>query len=218
MKYLFLLMCILFLTNITNAQNVSVGFDYSGQITSNNYESVSIYTIGGDFEFEESNLSVGVDFSAFIGEINFKTLAHPSSSLKTFTESVPLIRINVKYYPSLFEDYLNEDIKPYFVVAVGKALIAKSFTTNNNHTFYCGDHYSFSNKQYYYTNIGLGSIFAPTQLVSFLFELQYQFNKPTITYEKPNCSGNFIPDSYSNFTEKVNLNMLFWTFGFRINL
>ena len=60
------------------SQDFSIGFNYSNLLTSKNYESVSIYSLEGEYEFLENTLSAGFAASYIDASINNNFIKNPS--------------------------------------------------------------------------------------------------------------------------------------------
>ncbi len=196
------------------SQNYSVDLNYSGLLNAKNIKSVAVYAISGNYFFNEYNLSFGLDFKVIDGKVNFSAMKHPSLLLDVFDESVPSLGLNTKYYLSVSS--IQSYVKPFIGFGLGWYLNKKAFGYFGNMiTSLEKSSYSFSNSIYPYVNFNIGSIIFPEEVLSFVFNFQYQIRRPKITYTK-----NYIANSTSieeKYTETVNLNMFMWSMGFRVN-
>ncbi len=196
------------------AQKHSIDLNYSGLLTSRNVESVSEYAISGNYFLNEYNLSVGLEFSSIDSKVNFNVLKHPSLLLDVFEESAPSLGINTKYYPRILD--IQSYLKPFIGFGMGWYLNKKVFGYFGNMvTSLEKSSYNFSNSIYPYINFNIGSIIFPENILSFVFNIHYQIRKPKITYTK-----NYILNSKSieeKYTETVDLSVLMWSVGVRVN-
>ncbi len=207
---------IIFLFSISNifAQNFSVGFDYSGLINGKNYESASLYTLEGEYEFIPNTLSAGFSASLSDTRINKFFIKNPPPE-NAYENSLKLC-IQAKHFLFLLKND-SFTFKPYIGIELGYNL--QGIRTYLNMPSSCTEDYFFGRNKSFYTNFNLGGIIFPEKPFSFVFGLKYQINNPTIKYEKPNCSddGQNCIEAPTEYTKKVNLDMFLWNVGFRIN-
>lgn len=213
MKKSFLFLMLMF--GLLNAQELSVGFNYSGLISAANYESISLYTLETDIEFIKNKLSVGLAASVSDSRITKTFIKNPPPD-HPFEYSFKL-GILTKYYPIFYQNG-SFTLKPYIGVELGL------YSTNHVETYLnmpsgCSELYSFDSRNDFYTNFSLGAIIFPEQALSFVFGIRYQINNPTLKYEKPNCDEYDSPttEPATKYTEEVNLTLFVWSAGFKIN-
>lgn len=214
LKFVFIFLFLI--SNKLFSQDFSLGFNYSGLLTGNNYESVSFYNLEGEYEFIPNTLSAGL--SATISDTRINKSFIKNSPHKDVYEGSFKLGVQAKYFPYL----INIDsfvIKPFIGIELG---VYNEFgmDLNLNMTINCEDEFFFGIKKGpFYTNLSLGGIIYPEQTLNIIFGLKYQFNYPSITYLQPICST----EEYSAYlgqiqhTEKINLNVLVWNLGFRFN-
>jgi len=215
MKKLFVLFLFFVSTNIF-AQKYSVDFSYLGSLNSKYIKSISGYSINADYFYEKYDLSAGLVFTAFRGEIDFKVLKHPSLLLETFKESSPMLGININYFPS-FLTYKNY-FKIYSGFGIGFSLSRKTFGYFDiMPASFEEASYSFSNSNYYYLNLNSGIIFFHKETFNLFFSLQYYLRNPEVTYIKVVYSDDNTIEKHEKYKETINLNMFLWQIGLRIN-
>lgn len=197
------------------SQDFSVGFNYSGLISGKNYESLSFYNLEAEYEFMKNILSAGLSATVSDSRINKSFIKNPppddpyESSLK--------VGVQTKYFPYIIRiDSLI--IKPFIGIEMG-IYNSIGIVTYLNMPSNCAEQYFFGrNKAGFFTNLNFGSIFYPEQPLSVIFGFKFQINNPTVKYDQPICSET----EYGQIgeirrTEKVNLNVLVWNIGFRVN-
>ena len=197
------------------SQDFSVGFNYSGLISGKNYESLSFYNLEAEYEFMKDILSAGLSATSTDSRLNNKFIGN--STPREPYETSFKFGIIVKYYPYY---YKNGDftLKAFIGSEIG-FYYTSNIKTELNYPSSCESLFSFDQFDKFYSNISLGSIFYPDQILSVIFGIKYQIDNFKTTYEKPNCNYNEENWmlTYSKFTEKVNLNVLVWNIGFRVN-
>lgn len=214
MRKLALTILMLFFSGIVFAQNFSVSLNYFGLITGKNYESASMYTFEGDYEFIENTLSAGFSASIIDSRINKTFIKNPSPD-DPYETSFKL-GIQAKYFPFLLKEE-SISLKPFVGIELG-VYNTSHIQTYLNMPGSCEEMYWFESQNDFYTNFSIGSIIFPEQTLSIVLGLKYQINNPTIKYKKPNCSDSSVaPDSHSKYIETVNLNMFLWSVGVKIN-
>jgi hypothetical protein len=194
------------------AQDISIGFNYSGLLSSKNYESIDIYTIETDAEIISNTLNAGITISLFKGEIlNSKTI-NPTP-YKYIYEDTFKFGFSSKYY---FYNYRNNyfGINTYFGLEFGSYLNS-DFRSVRSQMISCEEDIRYEKTKDFYAILSLGSILFPEESINIILALQYQFRSLLLKYEIPACEPPYIS---SNFEETVNLNALLFNVGFRINI
>jgi len=198
------------------AQDFSVGFNYSRLITGKNYVSASLYTLEAEYEFIPNTLSAGFSASGSDTRINKSFIKNPppDNAYGSFLK----IGVQAKYFPFLLKTN-SFTLKPYVGIELGvyNGYGIKTYLGMGSN---CAEYYFFGRDNGgFYTTLDLGGIIFPEQPLSFVFGLKYQIDRPTIKYKKPNCSedGQYSIGERTEHTEKVNLDMLLWSIGFKIN-
>ena len=214
MKYLVFLFLSLLLTYNSNAQNFSMGFTYSDVVSSKNYASSSVYTLEGDYAILNNYLKFGLTASIVDAKIYKTFIKNPPPLEIGPTELSYKLGIQIKFYPLTFTNNTS-NFKPYIGLELGD-YISNYVSTYLNMLPSCEVDYLIHLPNSIYSNVNLGSDIFLDETFGINLSCKYQIFNPTISYEKPNCSAGYATD-FIKYKEKVNLNILFWTFGFRIN-
>ncbi len=195
------------------AQKYYTSFNYGSLISSKNHYSVSLFKINFNYEFEDYNISIG---SAITG-LSDKLYSNVISRQPEFPYYLDIsgfyytLGVIVKYYPEFFN--VLPSIKPFVGTEVG-FYIDNSMRSTNTNLPTCEESYIFDLPNDLYANINFGSVFFPESVLSLIFEIKYRFRNPRITFTVPACQFQGLSSSY---TEKVDLNMLMWSAGLRVN-
>lgn len=195
------------------SQDFFVGFNYSGLISGKNYESLSFYNLEAEYEFMKDILSASLCATVNDSRLNNKFISNPTP--REPYETSYKLGVQTKYFPFLFKSG-EFAVKPYLGIELG--IYYSYFKTYLNMASSCAELYSFETQKSFYSDINLGGIFYPEQPLSVIIGFKYQISNPFIKYSVPICSN----EEYGSFgeiwhSEKVNLNVLVWNFGFRVN-
>ncbi|MCB9248174.1 MAG: hypothetical protein H6613_06340 [Ignavibacteriales bacterium] len=98
------------------SQDFSIGFIYSNLLTSKNYESVSIYSLEGEYEFLENTLSAGFAASYIDARINNNFIKNPPQDNPI--ENTFKLGLQGKYFPYFYKND-SFTIKPYIGIELG---------------------------------------------------------------------------------------------------
>lgn len=204
----------LILISVNNlfGQNFSFGFNYSSILTGRNYNSVSFYSFEWDYGIIHNTLSAGFAVTGVSARIESSFIKNPPPANPY--ELSYKFGIDVKYYP-LMDKENSSSFKPYICVEVGK-YISDYISTYFNMLDNCEDDYSIKLPNTIYTDIILGTDIFPNEKIGLNIRCGYQIFNPTINYEKPICIEDMVT-GHTKYREKVNLNMLLWSIGFKIN-
>ncbi len=209
------LLIILFFSNMLYAQKTSTDLNYSGMIFSKNHNSVYFLFLDFNYSFENYNFSIGPEITALSGFINTNVISQQPSTEEIFNINELSFGIGItgKYYPKMPVDFLI--IQPFIGLNLGLYIDHKPFGITGN-LRPCELQYKFDIPFDFYTNFQAGSIIFPQSKLNLIFNIIYQFRYPYIKYLKPNCYDNRTT-TYSEYKELVNLSVLFWSAGLRVN-
>lgn len=149
------MMCILFLTNIANAQNFSMGFTYSDVLSSKNYASSSVYTLEGDYTILNNYLKFGLTASIVDAKIYKTFIKNPPPLEIGPTELSYKLGIQIKYYPLTYSNNTS-NFKPYIGLELGDYL-SNYVSTYLNMPRSCEIQYRIHLPNTIYSNINIGS-------------------------------------------------------------
>ena len=156
-------------------------------------------------------MSAGLDLSLFLTE-NYLI-----EDLANFVnERLFNLEANIKYYPFKFNVFDSLSIKPFASVGIGTFLIHNMDIPGGTPS--CNELYRVSTNDYISTYFGLGIILFPEN-VNFIFDIKYLIRKPEIDFDKPICEDPVVGPrkSYERYSKTIDLDMLLFNFGVRIN-